>query len=47
MANLGTPLDTGGAFPALSMNLLHGGSVSLPENVGPGYGLVLLYRGSW
>jgi hypothetical protein len=48
MSNLSTkPLDTGDHFPALSLKLLNGDEVLLPDFVGPDYGLFLVYRGHW
>ena len=40
-------LQNGQQFPALSLPRVGGGSISLPEDFGGGYGVVLIYRGSW
>ena len=40
-------LDTNDVFPEMDLNLVSGGTLSLPEGTGKGYGIVLLYRGSW
>jgi hypothetical protein len=47
MAKKGEFLDTGAAFPRIDLDLAGGESYRLPEDLGAGYGVVLLYRGSW
>ena len=42
-----TKLSSGDTFPTLTLELVGGGAVTLPEAVGPGYGVVLFYRGHW
>ena len=37
-------LDTGDAFPSLDLNLVGGGSLSLPSDK---WTLLLIYRGYW
>jgi hypothetical protein len=39
-------LDTNDAFSGMKFTLVSGGSCSLSEGIGEGYGIVLLYRGS-
>ena len=40
-------LDTGDPFPAVTVRLIDGREGTLPDMVGPGYGVVLWYRGDW
>jgi hypothetical protein len=40
-------LDTGAAFPKMSLNLVDGSKVDLPEGVGGRYKVILFYRGHW
>ena len=48
MANEGLVLlDTNDNFPELQVPLVSGGTLSLPEATGSGYGVVLFYRGGW
>jgi len=48
MGRIGTVvLDTNDVFPQLTLQLISGESLSLPEGTGTGYGVVLLYRGHW
>jgi len=48
MAREGTTiLDTGDRFPDLSLSLVSGGTLALPGDLGPGFGVALFYRGHW
>lgn len=40
-------LENGQKFPSLTLPLVGGGTVSLPEDLSGDYGVVLVYRGSW
>jgi peroxiredoxin len=40
-------LDTGDPFPAMTLALTTGRTIVLPGDLGPGYGVLLLYRGHW
>ncbi len=40
-------LDNGQKFPSLQLPLVGGGKVSLPDDLAGGFGVVLVYRGSW
>jgi hypothetical protein len=40
-------LDTNDVFPQLTLQAISGEKLSLPENAGPGYGVVFFYRGHW
>ena len=40
-------LDTGDAFPALTLNLIGGGTLALPADLDSNYSVVLFYRGHW
>ncbi|MFH8447068.1 peroxiredoxin family protein [Streptomyces sp. NPDC018026] len=40
-------LSPGDPFPALTLNLTGGESVTLPDAFGDHFGVVLFYRGSW
>jgi hypothetical protein len=37
----------GDTFPNVTLNLVKGSSVTLPEGIGAKYGVVLFYRGHW
>ena len=47
MARKGDVLDTGSAFPEMRWSLVEGGTLDIPEDLSPGYGVVLIYRGHW
>jgi hypothetical protein len=47
MAKKGECLDTGTAFPRMDLRLVGEETLQLPGDLGPGYGVILLYRGSW
>ena len=40
-------LDAGDAFPSLEMQTVQHGALKLPEWLGGGWGVLLLYRGHW
>jgi hypothetical protein len=42
-----TLLDTGDPFPTLELRPVNGPAVALPESGGPGYAVLLIYRGYW
>lgn len=35
------------AFPSLSLNIAGGGTLTLPDDIGTPYAIVLFYRGHW
>jgi hypothetical protein len=48
MARIGSAyLDTNDMFPKLELQLVSGEKLKLPEGMGQGYGVVLIYRGHW
>ena len=40
-------LDTGDALPRVTLKLVGGESVTLPDDLETPYGVVLFYRGHW
>lgn len=40
-------LDTGDAFPSLTLNLVGGGTMTVPDDMAGGYKVILFYRGHW
>ena len=40
-------LDIGDAFPSLALNLVDGRSITVPDDLGGLYRVILLYRGHW
>ncbi|HEY5896061.1 MAG TPA: hypothetical protein VIV54_00730 [Burkholderiales bacterium] len=40
-------LDTGDAFPRLSLHLTNGSTLELPDGLDAKYRIVLFYRGHW
>ena len=40
-------LDAGDQFPDMTLNLVGGGSVTLPADLTSNYNVVLFYRGHW
>ena len=40
-------LNSGDSFPHLTLNLVGGGSVSLPGGLDGTYKVILFYRGHW
>ena len=42
-----TRLENGQTFPSLHLPRVGGGTVSLPDDLGGDFGVVLVYRGAW
>ena len=40
-------LGQGDLFPPLTLNLVGGGSINLPERLTAKYNVILFYRGHW
>jgi hypothetical protein len=40
-------LDSGAAFPRMTLQLVHGGTLELPEGLDAKYKVILFYRGHW
>ncbi len=40
-------LDTGDAFPKLSLSLAGGASMTVPDDLSGNYAVLLFYRGHW
>ena len=40
-------LNTGDVFPSLSLDLVSGGNLALPDGVDAKYRIILFYRGHW
>ena len=40
-------LDTGDAFPSMTLTLAGGETVTIPEDIKAGYAILLFYRGHW
>lgn len=40
-------LEQGDRFPDLTVDLVDGGTLHLPDDVGSGWSVVLFYRGHW
>jgi peroxiredoxin len=40
-------LNTGDAFPKLTLNLADGGRLELPDGLDARYKVILFYRGHW
>jgi peroxiredoxin len=40
-------LNSGDAFPKMSLNLVDGGRLELPEGLDAKYKVILFYRGHW
>ena len=40
-------LDTGAVFPKLTLNLVDGGTINVPDDVEARYKVILFYRGHW
>jgi len=47
MARIGSTLDTNDMFPKLELQLVSGEKLKLPEGMGQGNSVVLIYRGEW
>jgi peroxiredoxin len=44
---MATKLDIGDVFPAMTLNLVGGGTATLPDLADAKYQLILFYRGHW
>ncbi len=42
-----TILDSGDEFPKLEIQRVGGGTLTLPDELGGSFGVVLFYRGHW
>ena len=40
-------LGIGDKFPSMTINLVNGGTINLPESLDSKYGVILFYRGHW
>jgi len=40
-------LDAGATLPKITLRIAGGGSLTLPDELGSSYGVVLFYRGHW
>jgi peroxiredoxin len=40
-------LNTGDSFPKLTLNLVDGGKLALPDGMDAKYKVILFYRGHW
>ena len=47
MARIGTPLDTGDAFPLITLPLVSGGALDPRQAADGGWSVLLVYRGHW
>jgi hypothetical protein len=46
-SDLAEKLGIGSAFPSLTLNLVGGGTLSLPDGLDTNYKVILFYRGHW
>ncbi len=44
---MGEKLGIGAAFPKLSIDLVDGGTMHLPDDLNAKYRVILFYRGHW
>ena len=44
---MGNKLGQGDQFPQLTLNMVGGGIIDLPDNLNAKYNVVLFYRGHW
>ena len=44
---MGDKLRAGDTFPSVTLNLVGGGSVTIPDDLQSDFGVVLFYRGHW
>jgi len=40
-------LNTGDAFPSLTLTISDGTTLQVPQDMGSGYKVILFYRGHW
>jgi hypothetical protein len=45
--NMGEKLQQGDRFPSLTLKLVQGGTIRLPDEMPTRYAAVLFYRGHW
>jgi hypothetical protein len=45
--NMADKLDIGAMFPPLSLKLVSGTTLHLPDDLSARYGVILFYRGHW
>jgi peroxiredoxin len=45
--NMGDKLQQGDRFPSLTLKLVQGGTIHLPDEMPTRYAAVLFYRGHW
>lgn len=45
--NMAAKLNTGDAFPKLTLDLVDGGKLALPDDLDARYKVILFYRGHW
>ncbi len=46
-SDVGQKLEAGETFPSVTMKLVGGETVTLPDDLATPYGVVLFYRGHW
>ena len=44
---MGDKLKSGDTLPAFALNLVGGGSVTLPDDIESDFAVVIFYRGHW
>jgi hypothetical protein len=44
---MGEKLRSGDKLPSITLNLVGGGAVTLPDDLPTDFGVVLFYRGHW
>lgn len=44
---MGEKLNTGDTFPSMTLNLVGGGTLNVPEGMDSKYRVILFYRGHW
>jgi hypothetical protein len=44
---MGKKLDMGDRFPSLTLTLVGGGALSIPDDLDADYNVILFYRGHW
>ncbi len=40
-------LDAGDVFPSLTIDLVGGGTITVPEDMDAKYSIIMFYRGHW
>jgi hypothetical protein len=46
-ATMAEKLNTGDTFPSLTLDLVGGGKMTVPDDFDSKYGVILFYRGHW